>query len=72
MKPSDPEEEEEESVSPEQEYLQRLVASSLAERVKELQVTVDRELSDQDKRLTERLSALEATIDGKGKGKKVQ
>lgn len=64
------EREEEPLLSPEQEYLRRLVASSLAEQVKELKVAVDKEMSEQDKRLTERLKVLETAVDGKGKKSK--
>ncbi len=69
LKLSDSERQEEEvaPLSPEQDYLRKLVASSLAEQVKELQVAVEREMSDHDKRLTERLGALEAAVEGKGK-----
>ena len=56
-------------MSPEQQHLQQLIASSLADQMKELQVTVEREMNDHDKRLIEKLNALEAAIEGKGKEK---
>jgi len=56
--------------SPKQHRLQQLIASSLSEKMKELQVAVEQELNSHERKLAERISALEATVEGKGKGKK--
>eukprot|EP00731_Ephydatia_muelleri_P031302 Em0022g816a len=56
---------EEEPCSPQKLQLQQIIQASLTEQMKQLQASVEQELSAQEKKLNDRITALETSVQGK-------